>query len=909
MTVIELNIKKIWCTMCVEKIQKAFSTVAGIQTVLVNIISENVIISFDPALINLANIIVIFNENDFEVVGKPREINQFQNQTRVLNLKISLSASQSINLDQIQMPGIQQVNHALSNQFLDISIIYQPLIVSGFTIYENILNQFKNKNIDKNHLIIVNQVIDRIKPPSHQQYSSFRLIYSLILTVFSVTISMILPQFQQCEFLYEWPQHTKCKGVIIVFYMMCLINLLTLGLRIYKNAWFSFMKHRILNMDTLLTLGSISAFLLSNYLIVIYFLQDNGHQKHEMMNILENLLTSLLILTIVTIGKNLEEKAKIRINSTQNNVIDRHNLELHRQVTKIQVKNQDYDILTKTECEVTLLEKGDLIELNQYTKLLCDGYIVKGHVSVIDSMQKGDIMPQILSVGSRIRSGAVILQGSCIFQVEQTIENSFLSQILEKVNIAQANQLDKQDSLSILLVKTSQYFVLTVILIAFLTIIVWSTLIYIEYIQNDVICLWCIPFERSISVLVASCPCSLGLAVPSVIAITLNIGLKQGILIKRNQIFTQFNKINAVVFDKTGTLFTKMDQFDQCQKLIGESDELKEPDVWAITEVMERDFKDPIAVQLFKLSLNNQNGKFSQYVVYEKAIKQRSGIIGKVIRSSDNKIFNCLIGSIEHMRLNNLQLDPQIIQACQTNESNGNTNILISIDGHPKLILSFNNKKCLRSESKQLIEYIQRLNYEIYILSGDSQRTVSHVGKHLNLKEENCIGNKNPEEKQQIIKNLKQNNSAVIMIGDGMNDTLSLQEAEIGISINSESQLNLIASDIIFLNENLWNIAILLNLIRTSKKVITTNLFLAFSYNIIMIPFVVGLFYKWDIVISPMVSSIAMSVSSITVVLLSNLMNCINYDPSRKYNKPVHVNDSYVSIKSTQQYLQIESSQ
>lgn len=166
-------------------------------------------------------------------------------------------------------------------------------------------------------------------------------------------------------------------------------------------------------------------------------------------------------------------------------------------------------------------------------------------------------------------------------------------------------------------------------------------------------------------------------------------------------------------------------------------------------------------------------------------------------------------------------------------------------------------------------------------MSGDAKQTVERVGKFLSIPNERLIGEVDAENKKNILKRIKEeHHSEVMMIGDGLNDILSIQEASIGVSINAKSELNLLASDMVALNENLWKIVSMFQLIKKARLFIIINLCWAFVYNIFMIPVSAGAFYPLGIEVSPIVASVAMSASSLVVVLFSNIMRCLPYDPS-----------------------------
>jgi len=182
------------------------------------------------------------------------------------------------------------------------------------------------------------------------------------------------------------------------------------------------------------------------------------------------------------------------------------------------------------------------------------------------------------------------------------------------------------------------------------------------------------------------------------------------------------------------------------------------------------------------------------------------------------------------------------------------------------------------------VNYLRNvLKKNVYILSGDAKETVERVGKYLGISEGNMIGETDAESKKKLLKSLREEyGTESMMIGDGLNDILSIQEASVGISINAKSELNLLASDIVILNENLWKIVHVFNLMRYARMFIIFNLIWAFAYNLFITPVAGGAFYYFGFTISPLISSAAMSGSSVVVVLFSYFIKFMSYDPSKE---------------------------
>ena len=555
--------------------------------------------------------------------------------------------------------------------------------------------------------------------------------------------------------------------------------------------------------------------------------------------------------------------------------------------------------------EISLLDRDDLIEVKGPMKLLVDGVILHldnentQGIKVIDSACYGWDDAFFAQKGDRIKSGAEILEGKAIVQVESVIENSMLCQMSKQLNIVQNNIETNESGISVLFSKLAANFVKIIIFFAAVTLVVWLIIVEAESANIDQFCRWCFPFERAISVLVASCPCALGLAIPSVIVIALNLAMKNSILIKKNTFFEKINRVKCVIFDKTGTLFTKIEEISEFKRM--GCNEFDDEELWQIISLLEKNSNHPLGLLLYKEAMKRiKSTTFNvNFVLLDKPSINKNGIIGnlKSKKNSDTQI-KAYIGN---RTLNGtLVLSESVQNEIIMHESLGQTALLFSIENELALVIYLDNSANLRPESKAVVHYLQNdLKKEVFILSGDSKETVVRIGEFLNIPSNRLFGNVDSESKKALLKNLRETeNKEVMMIGDGLNDILSLQEAAVGVSINSKSELNIIASDVVALNENLWKIVSLFNLSKLTNTFIWLNLIWAFSYNICVIPIASGALTSFGVMIPPFFSSLAMSASSLVVVLFSNLLRFIKFDPTTRKNFKASDGNDLKDLKS-----------
>lgn len=897
----ELQLQGIRCTGCANRICKSLKDSFTILDAKVNVLAEKLQITIEnPA--NLPQVLEKIISMDFKILSDPKEIKLqgTDSNQRELVFKFEEAPESRNKIDKIfnEKPGIIDLKYSkffFKEHFIELKIRYNPLVIKGRWIYEQLLT------IALKNLEVIDQNLDyfRSKTGIKKGPRLKELLWALITVAFFIIFALIFPVF---EFFYEviiYPMSFNVFSIYTIFmFIITLIVMWRFGIKTYKSAFQIFIKSKVLNMETLITVGSLASFIMAVFLIIGYSIENTSetnkikektmtqgqieyNRREQILIIVEMLETTSLILAIITIGKFLEDKAKMTIVKMTDEIFPENTLLQNTKLTYIEPKNRNFMVESRKEYELSLLDRDDLIEVNGPMRLLLDGVILHVDaenpqgIKLIDSACFGWDDAFFAQKGDRIKSGAEIIEGKAIVQIENPIENSLLCQMSKQLNIVQNNIETNENGISVLFSRLAANFVKFIFLLALITLIVWLIIVGVGTMSVDMYCKWCFPFERAISVLVASCPCALGLAIPSVIVIALNLAMKNSILIKKNMFFEKINKVNCVVFDKTGTLFTKVEEIYEYKRM-GPSN-FKEEELWQIISLLEKGSNHPLGQLLYKESIKRiTTTAFNvNFVLLEKPMISKNGVQGAFkAKSADksNMAFNAFIGN--KLINSNLKLDDNIKNEIFLHESLGQTTLLLSIDNELALIIYLDNSANLRPESKQVVQYLQEdLKKEVYILSGDSTETVIRIGEFLNIPHHRLFGNVEAQSKKILLANLKEKQKKeVMMIGDGLNDVLSIQEAAVGVSINSKSELNIMASDVVALNENLWKIVSLFNLSRNTRIFIMINLAWAFAYNILVIPIAAGALSEVGVVIPPFFSSLAMSISSLVVVLFSNLL-------------------------------------
>ena len=535
-------------------------------------------------------------------------------------------------------------------------------------------------------------------------------------------------------------------------------------------------KNKKLGMDVLVTLGTATAYIYSIYLM---FAKSSHMLYFE---------TCAMLLTIILIGKYIEKKAKKKTSSSLKSLMS-----LQEKNGKVLINNE---IVEKNINDINI---NDVLIISTGENIPLDGTVLSGDAEVNEAMITGESMPVYKKVNDTVLAGTTIVSGSIHLKVNKTNENTYLALLIKKVEDIQANK----PRLQRLADKIASIFVPVVISISLITFIV--TFI----INKD----FAISINRAIAVLMVSCPCSLGLATPLSILVGSSRAINLQIIYNNTEIFEKASHIDAICFDKTGTL-------SKGTFVVSEF-ESKVDNALDIIYTLESISNHPIATSLVKFAKDN-NAKLIKEL-------KPTEIIGKGIQCDDYFIHK----------------ENQIVKLLYKDE----------------IIATLTLKDEIKEEAKDVIKQLHKQNIEVYILTGDSKDIAISVANELNIKQENVFYEIKPEDKLSIIEKLKDEGKKVAFVGDGINDALALNKADLSISMGNGSDVAKSSSDITLTNSALCSIT---SSIRLSKKVyinIIENFIWAFSYNIVAIPLAcLG-------ILSPLVAGICMAFSNISVVL------------------------------------------
>lgn len=603
-------------------------------------------------------------------------------------------------------------------------------------------------------------------------------------------------------------------------YMISLLILtiffIVYGFDIIKNGYKNLI-HKTPNMDTLVGIGVITSFFYSLYNMYLVFKGDT----HLVMNLYFE--SASIVIYFIKLGRYIDGLSKDKTK------------EAIQKLVKITPNTAVIKIDGELK-EVTLdeIHKGDIVVCKAGEKIAVDGEIVEGKAHLDESFITGESKPQTKEVGSKIIAGSLNYDGYIEYKAERIGKESTVSEIVKLV----VEATNTKAPIAKVADTVSGYFVPVVIILAILTFIVY--LIMGQSFETAII--------TFVTILVVACPCSLGLATPLAIIVSEGLCAASGILIKKSEILENAGKTSIVVFDKTGTLtYGKL----KISEIKNYSDMTKQ-ELLQIVGSIESKTTHPIGKAFLDYLEEN---KISKLEVKEFRNVAGFGIIGKV----NNQ--RMIIGNAKI--LENYNVENNYKQEEKELASNGNSIIYVVQEENIIALIGVND--IVRSEAKEVIKDLSSMKIETVMLTGDNKETAEKIANELGIKK--VISNVLPKEKSNTIKKLKEENKFVMMCGDGINDSPALANADIGVSVNSGTDIAMDSSDVILTKNELSSITNLINISKKTVKNIKQNLFWAFFYNCLMIPVAMGLLKPVGISINPMIASLAMVLSSITVIL------------------------------------------
>ena len=593
-----------------------------------------------------------------------------------------------------------------------------------------------------------------------------------------------------------------------VAFVLTTIVMFYSGSEFFVNAWAGLL-NKSANMDTLVAMGTGSAYVYSALSGVMYF------------------ETAVAIVGLVLLGRYLEAKAKLKAGQDIKEL-----LKLQAKEAVLLVNGKEVMVAVEN------LKLGDVLVIKPGSKVAVDGVVIEGSSSIDESLVTGESKPVKKKKGDKLIGGTINFKGRLIMKVTQVGADTVLSKIATMVQEAQNSQAPIQK----LADKISSIFVPVVILLALSSFMVWYFVLGASFSTA---------LTFFITVLIISCPCALGLATPIAIMVGTGRGASLGILIKTAEKLQIAGKVDTLVFDKTGTL-TKGNFV--VTNVLGVSPDWSRKKLLKLAAGIEIGSEHPVAMAILEESGKMKLDRLTGFQAIE-----GMGVEGKL---SDKKV---VVGNKKLMDKKRYVISKDLHLKGGKMMSEGKTVVYVGFEGEVVGVMALADEA--KEEAQKTVKDLQMKDIDVWMMTGDNEETAKGVAKNLGIK--NVLFEVLPKDKVSEIKKLQDKGKLVAMVGDGVNDAPALAKADIGMAMATGTEVAMETADISLVRGKveLVNQALLLS--KKTMRVISQNLFWAFGYNVLLIPVAAGLFAPLGVKVSPILASGAMAFSSLSVVLNS----------------------------------------
>lgn len=808
-----LNIEGMTCAACAKAVERVTKKLDGVENSSVNIATEKLNITYDESKVTVEEI-----ENAIEKAGYKGKLDTVE-KTMAIEGMTCAACAKAVERVTRKLPGVASADVNIATEKLKIT--YEPSVTDISDIKTAVSKAgYKALDIEDGK----KEEVNKAEIESKNLWKRF--IISIIFTVPLLYISMGHMMGLHLPSIIDPMVNPLNFGII---QLVLVIPVMYTGRRFYVNG-FKALKLMAPNMDSLISIGTLAAVIYG--LFAIYQI-SMGNSKYAMDLYFESAAT---ILTLITLGKYLESVSKGKTSDAIKKLMGLapKNATIIRDGSEIVVPIDDVMV-------------DDIVIVKPGERLPVDGEVVEGSTSIDESMLTGESIPVEKALGSKVIGASINKNGYIKYRATKVGKDTTLSQIIKLVEEAQGSKAPIAKLADII----SGYFVPTVIGLAILGAIIWAIA------GKDAIFVLTI----FISVLVIACPCALGLATPTAIMVGTGKGAENGVLIKSGEALENAHKINAIIFDKTGTV---TEGKPKVTDIITYGIDEKELLYFAATA--EKGSEHPLGEAIVKRAEEDE--------IKLGASENFKAISGRGIEVTINEK-DVYLGNLNLMMDRELPLK-DVESKMESLSLEGKTPMIIAIGKDIKGIIAVADT--IKPSSKKAVEVLHNMGITVAMLTGDNKNTANAIGRQVGI--DKIIAEVMPEHKAEEVQNLQKQGYKVAMVGDGINDAPALVAADVGIAIGSGTDVAIESADIVLVKSDLMDVPIAIDLSKKTIRNIKENLFWAFGYNTLGIPVAMGLLYAFGgPLLNPMIAALAMSFSSVSVLL--NALRLKGYKPLR----------------------------
>ncbi|WP_294661808.1 heavy metal translocating P-type ATPase [uncultured Fusobacterium sp.] len=800
------------CQVCVNKIEKKLSKLEGMKEAVVNLSTEKLLVDYDETILKDETIIEIVKKLGYEI-EEESDLKDIELDIAGISCQVCVN---KIEKKVSKLNGVKSVAVNLANSrgkivydsdVIKLSEILEVMQKMGYTGTRHEESSENQKDKEKE---------DHLK----REFLEFKIaiVFSAIVFYIAMGTMIGLPVPSIIS-----PDANPLNFAIVQFILA--LPVVYIGRRFYIVGFKQlFMKSP--SMDSLIATGTGSALLYSIY-GTFKIAEGNHHYVHSLYY-----ESAVVILALILLGKYLEGVSKGKTSEAIKKLMS--------------LKSKKANLIRNGEIvqvDIEEVEKGEVLLVKPGESIPVDGKVIDGNSTVDESMLTGESIPIDKAAGDVVYGASINKNGSLKIEATAVGKDTVISKIIKLVENAQGSKAP----IAKIADKVSSYFVPIVMLIATVAGIIWYYLGSRGIVEiNNTPSIFALTIF--ISVMVIACPCSLGLATPTAIMVGTGKGAELGILIKSGEALEKAHKVNTVVFDKTGTLTEGKPKVTDILTLDG----YKENDILQIAGALELHSEHPLGEAIVE-EAKNRELVFPQVNDFISITGQ--GVYGKIEESE------VLIGNIKLMKAKNIEITMK--KELDELASQGKTPMYMAIDGKFLGIIAVAD--VMKEEAVDTIKELKERGYKIGMITGDNKITAEAIGKQVGI--DMIFAEVTPEDKYLKVKELQEEGYNVAMVGDGINDSPALVQADVGIAIGGGTDIAMESADIVLMKRNLKDVLTAMDLSNATIKNIKQNLFWAFIYNTLGIPIAAGLLYPFTgHLLNPMIAGGAMAMSSVSVV-------------------------------------------
>lgn len=811
-------VKGLSCASCAAKVEKTLNQVPGVSKAVVNLVTENAALSFDPQVVTPQDLKKAVSDVGYELdIDQDQVANLNMDKVQQFEVKGMSCASCAAKVEHT-IQGLDQVDKASVNLATEnLTVIWkdqaQPQSVLdavdkvGYqaTLILSAQDQFAASQARKAQALAAEkkQVL---------KMAAFTL--PLFILTMGPMMGMPLPSLIDAH-------HHPINNALVQ--LLLTTPVLWFGRSLYIKG-FKALLHLAPNMDSLGAIGTSAAYiqgLVVTIGMILGWVSTDGHPELYFE-------TAAVILTLMKLGKYMEDLAKGRTSAAIKQLMD---------LTPDQARRLKADGQVEM-VPVTMVQVGDQLQVKPGERLAVDGQIIEGQTAIDESMISGESLPVDKKVGDQVTGGSLNKTGAFTYQVTKIGQETLIAQIIRLVQDAQGKKAD----IAKLADTISLYFVPAVMVLALVSGIVWL-------VAGAPIAF---ALKIFISILIIACPCALGLATPTAIMVGTGLGAQKGILFKNGAALEQMHKADAILLDKTGTITQG------------------QPSVTDFKSFATQDHNHLLS-QIASLEVKSEHPLAEAIVTYVHEQGLKSDLPLRDFEAITGKGVQAQVDGQALAIGNQALMTDQGVDVSQASDivndlaTMGKTPMFVARDKELAAVIAVSDP--VKSTSKEAILTFKDMGLAVFMVTGDNQATAQAIAQTVGV--DNVYSQILPEDKSKVVQMLQEQGKKVIMVGDGINDAPALALADIGVAIGSGTDIAIESADTILMQDQLTDVVNAIDLSHATLRNIKQNLFWAFIYNLIGIPLAMGLIYAFfnGPLLDPMFAAVAMSFSSISVLL------------------------------------------